>query len=130
MAQLEEVLSKFREVEGFQAIGVFSPQGEMVAEVNTTGNTMVELGALFNDVLLKAQKSTEIMGVGRGSMVHIEAPKAHLIARCLNEATDFAANAEGRAHVHMVLVISKEGNLAMAKMKMDSVIQEVAPAFR
>lgn len=130
MAELEEILEKFRDIEGFMAVGVFSPQGEMVSQVNASGVKLEELGALANDVLLKAQKATEIMGVGRGQMVHIEAPKAQLIARCLNEATDFATTAEGRAHVHMVLALNQEGNLAMGKMKMTSIIQDVAQLFR
>ncbi len=130
MGKIEDVLEKFKDVEGFNAVGVFSPNGEIAAQVNATGVKIDELGALANDVLLKSQKATEIMGVGRGQLVHIEAPKAHIIARCLNEATDFAASTEGRAHVHMVLTISKEGNLAMAKMKLESIIQEVAPMFR
>jgi CheY-like chemotaxis protein/predicted regulator of Ras-like GTPase activity (Roadblock/LC7/MglB family) len=130
MAEIKEILEKFKSVDGFQAVGVFSPQGELVAEVNTSGHKLSELGALANDVLLKAQKTTEIMGVGRGNMVHIQAPKAQIVTRCLNEATDFSATNSGRAHIHMVLVIEAEGSLAMGKMKMDAVIQELAPLFR
>ena len=130
MAEIKEVLGKFQDVDGFQAVGAFSPNGEMVAEVNPGGIKIAELGALANDVLLKAQKATEIMGVGRGQLVHIEAPKAHIIARCLNEATDFTASQTGRAHVHMVVVLSQDCNLAMAKMKITGVIQEVASFFR
>lgn len=130
MAEINEVLDKFKTVEGFQAAGAFSPQGEMVASVNPSGIKLDELGALANDVLLKAQKATEIMNVGRGQLVHVEAPKAHVLARCLNEATDFAATASGRAHVHMVVILEKEANVAMAKMKMDGIIQEIAEFFR
>jgi len=130
MADIKEVLEKFKTVDGFQAVGAFSPNGEMVAECNVNGTNLGEMGALANDVLLKAQKTTEIMNVGRGQLVHVEAPKAHVICRCLNEATDFAANASGRAHVHMVLILEKEGNVAMGKMKISSVIQEIAEFFR
>ncbi|MCP4374243.1 MAG: response regulator [Deltaproteobacteria bacterium] len=130
MAKISEILAKFKEVDGFQAVGVFSPNGEMVAEANVTGYKLAELGALANDILLKAQKTTEIMGVGRGNMCHIQAPKAQIIVRCLNEATDFAANQSGRAHIHMVLILGMEGNLAMGKMKLDGVIQDLAPHFR
>lgn len=130
MADIKEILEKFKVVEGFQAVGAFSPNGEIVAECNVSGINLGELGALANDVLLKAQKTTEIMNVGRGQLVHVEAPKAHVICRCLNEATDFASTASGRAHVHMVVIIGKEGNVAMAKMKVTSVIQEVAEFFR
>jgi len=130
MANITEVLEKFKVVDGFQAVGAFSSNGEMVAECNVNGVNLAELGALANDVLLKAQKTTEIMNVGRGQLVHVEAPKAHVICRCLNEATDFAANSAGRAHVHMVLILNKDGNVAMGKMKVSSVIQEVAEFFR
>ncbi len=130
MAEMAEVLEKFKMVDGFQAVGAFSPNGELVAECNLNGNNLAEMGALANDVLLKAQKTTEIMEVGRGQLVHVEAPKAHIICRCLNEATDFAANASGRAHVHMVLILEKEGNVAMGKMKITSAIQDIAEYFR
>lgn len=130
MAKLSEVLERFRDVEGFEAVGVFSPNGEMAASVSNGAVKLDELGAVANDVLLRAQKATDIMGVGRGNMVHVQAPKAQIIARCLNEATDFAATQSGRAHIHMVLVLGQEGNLAMGKMKLDAIIQEIAPAFR
>lgn len=131
MTQMHEVLEKLKVVGGFMAVGAFSSSGEMVAEVNSAGINLGELGAIANDVLLKAQKATEMMNVGRGQLVHIEAPKAHVVARCLNEATDFAATATGRAHVHMVLILDKEeGNLALGKMKMESVIKELAEFFR
>jgi len=130
MASIKESLEKFKAVEGFMAAGAFSPNGELVTELNVAGVNIAELGALANDVLLKAQKATEIMGVGRGQLVHIEAPKAHVFARCLNEATDFAATSAGRAHVHMVIVVDKEGNVAMSKMRLENIIMEVAEHFR
>jgi CheY-like chemotaxis protein/predicted regulator of Ras-like GTPase activity (Roadblock/LC7/MglB family) len=130
MSDINEVLEKFKVVDGFQAVGAFSPNGEMVAECNVNGSNLAEMGALANDVLLKAQKTTEVMNVGRGQLVHVEAPKSHVICRCLNEATDFASTASGRAHVHMVLILEKEGNVAMGKMKISSAIQEIAEFFR
>lgn len=130
MSDINAILEKFKVIDGFQAAGAFSPNGEMVAECNVNGTNLGEMGALANDVLLKAQKTTEIMNVGRGQLVHVEAPKAHVICRCLNEATDFASTASGRAHVHVVLILERDGNVAMGKMKVSSVIQELAEFFR
>lgn len=131
MAEIKEVLEKLKAVGGFMAVGAFTPNGEMVADVNVAGVNLGELGALANDVLLKAQKATEMMNVGRGQVVHVEAPKAHIICRCLNESADFSATAAGKAHLHMVLILNKEdGNIAMGKMRLESVIQEVAVFFR
>lgn len=125
-----EILGKFKVVDGFLAAGVFSARGELFAELNISNTKIAEIGALANDVLLKAQKATDIMEVGRGQMVHIEAPKAHLIARCLNEAANFTDNTTGKAHIHVVVAIKSDGNLAMAKMKLASIIAELAPLFR
>ncbi len=130
MGKIEESLEKFKDVEGFMAVGIFSPNGEMAAEVNNSGMKLDEIGALANDVLLKAQKATDLMDVGRGKTVHVDAPKAHIIARCFNENKDFSTTEAGKAHLHLVLIIDKDGNLAMAKMKIDSIINEVASAFR
>ena len=130
MSTIKEVLEKFKSIDGFQAVGAFSPNGELVAECNASSLKVAELGALANEVLLKAQKASEIMNVGRGQLVHVEAPKAHVICRCLNESTDFTATAAGRAHVHLVLILDADGNIAMGKMKMATIIQEVAEFFR
>ena len=130
MTQIDEILGRLKDVEGFMAVGVFTPNGEMAAQVNNSGIKLAEVGSLANDVLLKAQKATGLMDVGRGQTVHIEAPKAHIFARCLNENNDFSATEAGKAHVHLVLILAKDGNLAMAKIKLGSVIQEVAAAFR
>lgn len=130
MASIKESLEKFKAVDGFMAAGAFSPNGELVTELNAAGVNIAELGALANDVLLKAQKATEIMGVGRGQLVHIEAPKAHIFTRCLNESTDYAVTSSGRAHVHLVIVVDREGNVAMAKMRLENIIMEIAEHFR
>jgi hypothetical protein len=70
------------------------------------------------------------MGVGRGNQIQVAAPKANILVRCLNENTDFSANEPGRAHVHMMLILQPEGNLALGKIQLEKVIQQVAPFMR
>lgn len=123
-------LEAFKDVDGFIAAGAFTANGEMLADVSTSDIKLAELGSLANDVLLKAQKSTDIMGVGRGNLIHIIAPKANIIARCLNENTDYADNQPGRAHIHLVLVLGAEANIAMGKLRVDSVIAKIAEIIR
>ena len=130
MSKVEETLNKLRDIEGFMAVGVFTPNGELAAEVNTSNLKLAEIGSLANDVLLKAQKATDVMNVGRGQVVHVEAPKAHVIARCLNEADDFSQSQAGKAHIHLVMLLAKDANLAMGKIKLESIIHQVAESFR
>ncbi len=130
MGKVEESLSKMKDIDGFLAVGVFTPNGEMAAEVNVSNMQLAEIGSMANDVLLKAQKATDVMNVGRGNVVHVEAPKAHVFARCLNENTDFSKTEAGKAHIHVVMLLAKDANLAMGKIKMESITQEVAASFR
>lgn len=130
MSEVNDSVARLSDVEGFLAVGIFSPNGEMAAQLINSGLKLDEIGSLANDVLLKPQKATDMMDVGRGQVVHIEAPKAQILARCLNENTDFSSKEAGKAHLHMVLVLLKHGNLAMAKMKLCSIIQKYAGAFR
>lgn len=130
MGKLEDTLGRLAEIEGFMAVGIFTPNGEMAAQVNKSNLKLAEIGSLANDVLLKAQKATDIMNVGRGQVVHIDAPNAHVIARCHNENEDFSQTQSGKAHIHMVLLLSKDGNLAMGKMKLESVVKDAAVEFR
>ena len=130
MAKVEESLGKLKDIDGFLAVGVFTPNGEMASEVNVSNMKLAEIGSMANDVLLKAQKATDVMNVGRGNVVHIEAPKAHVFARCLNENTDFSKTESGKAHIHVVMLLAKDANLAMGKIKLESITQEVASSFR
>ncbi len=129
--EITAVLEKMTVVDGFKAIGVFSPSGEMVEKVNTADVDISEIGALANVVLLKARKVTDRLdGCGQGLQVHIEAPMIHVIACCLNESADFAETSSGTAHLHVVLILEKEGNLTMGKIKLQSIMKELSPMFR
>jgi CheY-like chemotaxis protein len=130
MSGMEDVLKKLQDISGFMAAGVFTPDGEMIASHANAGVSIAEIGALANDVLLKAQKATDIMAVGRGNFVSISAPRAVLLVRCLNENTDFSTTEAGRAHIHCALLLDPEGNIGLAKMQLEKAMQNLAPHAR
>jgi predicted regulator of Ras-like GTPase activity (Roadblock/LC7/MglB family) len=127
---IKEELGKFRDIEGFQAVAVFTANGEMVENVTKKKIDINNIGLHANNALLNAQKATEEMKVGRGNLMEIRAPQAVVMMRCLNEATDFSATKAGRAHFHTVVVLDPDGNAAMAKMILDSVVEKVAEELR
>ena len=128
--KMKEALSRLKDLDGFLAAGAFSAGGELLEQISMSDLHLPEVGALANDVLLKAQKSTDIMGVGRGNLIHVVAPKANILVRCLNENTDFAADEPGRVHVHLVLVMAPDGNIALGKMQIEKVIADLANSLR
>jgi len=123
-------LKEFAALEGFAGVSIFTPTGEALASLAGDGTHLKEVGVLANNVLLNAQKASIEMGTGRGQQVHVEAEKAHIFARCLNEGTDPLKSQPGKAHIHLVLVLKNDASIGLAKMRMNSVIEKLAEEFR
>ncbi len=123
-------LKELGSLDGFAGAGVFTPTGEPLAVVTAGTGFSKEIGILANNVLMNAQKASLEMGAGRGQQVHIEGEKAHILARCLNEGTDPLKSQPGKAHIHMVLALTNDSALGLAKMRVNSTIEKLAEDFR
>jgi len=127
---IKDHLQEFAGIEGFRAAAVFTAQGEMLESEVIGKFDIKSVGMYANNALLNAQKATDQMGVGRGNMVQIRAPQANILMRCLNEATDFAATKDGKAHFHTIVVMDPEGNMGMATMILDKIVGKIANDLR
>ncbi len=123
-------LKELTSIEGFAGAAVYTPTGEPMAMLAADGQHLKEVGVLANNVLLNAQKASIEMGTGRGQQVHVEAERAHILARCLNEGTDPLKSQPGKAHIHMVLVLKTDSSIGLAKLRLGSVIEKLAEDFR
>jgi DNA-binding response OmpR family regulator/predicted regulator of Ras-like GTPase activity (Roadblock/LC7/MglB family) len=130
MAKVDEIIAKMADVEGFLGAAIFSPQGELLAVSSVSKVDMEKVGVLANNTLLNAQKASLEMGTGRGQLVHIEAEKAHILVRCKNEGSDPVKSEPGKAHIHTALVLDKNGQVGMGKMRLNAAVEELAEHFR
>jgi FixJ family two-component response regulator/predicted regulator of Ras-like GTPase activity (Roadblock/LC7/MglB family) len=127
---IKDHLEEFQAIEGFKGVAVFTAQGEMIEGLAQGKVDVKTIGMFANNALLNAQKATDQMGVGRGNLMQIRAPEAVVLMRCLNEATDFAATKEGKAHFHAVVIMDPEGNTGMATMLLDKAVAKIAEELR
>ncbi len=129
---IQDRLKEFAAIDGFGGVGLFTPTGEALAIHEAAGSkaNLKMVGVLANNVLMNAQKASLEMGTGRGELVHVEAEHAHIIVRCLNEGTDPLKSQPGKAHVHLVLFLTTDASIGMAKMKVGSIIQSCAEECR
>lgn len=129
---VQEKLKEFAAIEGFGGVGIFTPAGESLAMFKSGEfkSDLKEIGVLANNVLMNAQKAARDMGVGRGQLVHVEADEAHFIVRCMNEGDDPLKSQPGKAHVHLVLILTDDSSIGMAKIKVNSIIKSLAEDFR
>jgi CheY-like chemotaxis protein len=126
----QEKIKEFTSIEGFGGVGIFTPSGESLAMLAGDKLSIKDVGVLANNVLLNAQKASLDMGTGRGQLVHVEAERAHIIVRCLNEGTDPLKSQPGKTHIHLVLVLTSDAAIGLAKMKVDKIINDLAEDFR
>ncbi len=129
MAAIDK-LKELASIDGFAGAAIYTPTGESMATLAADGQHLKEVGVLANNVLLNAQKASLEMGTGRGHQVHVEAERAHIFARCLNEGTDPIKSLPGKAHIHLVLVLKSDASIGLAKMRMGNVIEKLAEEFR
>ena len=129
---VQEKLESLRDLDGFKGVAVFTPRGELLADLQSP-DSEVDLkgaGALANNVLLNAQKASLEMGAGRGQLIQIDAQKTQFIVRCLNEGSHPLDCAPGKTHIHMVLALDHKTSVGMAERSVNQVIEKLAGDFR
>lgn len=127
---IQDKLKEFSSVDGFAGAGVFSANGESICLVgNTSQFPLQKVGAIVSTVLSNAQKACEEMETGREQMVHIATGKAQLLVKDFNESISpkFAA---GHPQPYLVLVLTTDASIGLAKMKMAAVMTKLADEVR
>lgn len=127
---IQEKLKELAAVDGFTGAGLFTPGGESLAVYSPGGTFTKEIGVLANNVLQNAQRASLEMGTGRGEQVHVQAEHAHILVRCLNEGSDPLKSETGKAHIHLVLALASGDAIGLAKMRINTVIEKLAPECR
>ncbi len=126
----QEKLEPFKSIIDFAGAGIFTPTGEPLVMLPAGELNLMEIAILANSILVNAQKASQDMGAGSCEMIHIETDRIHILVRCLNEGKDPFKVHPGKAHIHMVLVLSSEAGIGLAKLKMASIIKSLADDFR
>jgi len=129
---IQDKLKEFASIDGFDGVALYTPAGESIAILEASGSqhNLKKTGIMANAILLNAQKASMGMGLGMGDFVHIEKEQAHIIVECFNEGTDHMKTEPGKAHVHLVLVLKSDAGIGLAKMKVSSALQHLAPELR
>ena len=125
---IDDILQRFREIEGFQAVGVYTPSGEMLSSLNLSEKYMLEkVGLLTNAVLLNTQKAATEMHVGKGKRTIITTNEATIITQSFSEGTHPLKTEEGNMHFNIIAIFKLDVQLAVTKMKMDKIMYDIAP---
>lgn len=125
--ELVDKLQYFSPIEGFIGVGLFNSGRECMAVLAADPALIKRVGVLANQVFSDAEKVCT--DAGAITMVHIEADNANILVKCHNENTDPLKSEPGRAHIHIVLLLSSLANIGLAKLRMSAVIDELGEEF-
>lgn len=127
---IQDKLKDLSSLDGFAGVGVFSANGESISIVgNTNQFPLQKVGAIIGTILTNAQKACEEMETGREQMVHIATNKVHVLVKDFNESVHpkFAA---GRPQPYLVLVLTSDSSIGLAKMRAASVMAKLVDEIR
>lgn len=111
---IEEILKTLTEVKGYLGAGVFTPQGEILGgSTEISGIHFEEAGSVIHDTLSNSKTMAKNVGFGILDMIQLYSEIGIIFAKCYND---------GKLHFHTILVIKTDGNVAMAKLKLNKTV--------
>jgi predicted regulator of Ras-like GTPase activity (Roadblock/LC7/MglB family) len=115
---IDTVLDDLKSIKGYRAAGIMTHTGEMLAahSLDTKINFNV-VGATFNDIFRSAHEAAGKVGMGANNETQIVTPSGIIIMVCTGVSS--------AAHVHMIAIIDKDGNQALARMTMEKMSSKV-----
>ena len=115
---LEQHFDYLKSIKGFLAAGIMQFTGELLASHTVTDSIDLGIaGATFNDIFRSAHEVCTKIGLEAANELVLLTPKGIIVMLC--------TGVESKAHVHMITVLAKDGNQALAKMTME----KLAPAI-
>ncbi|MCW5211397.1 response regulator [Desulfobulbus sp. TB] len=112
---LESILQKLRGIKGYKGSGIMNFTGETIASDCLVANLdIASAGAVFNDVFRSAQETAATVGLHTCQELTLRT-KDCIIILC-------ASGAISAVPFHLIVILDKEGNQALAKMQLTKII--------
>lgn len=115
---LESHLAELKDIKGYKASGIMSFTGELL--VSDSVDTAVDLaftGATFNDIFRAAHTACEKIGLESCREASFATPKGTVLMRC--------SGTKSKVHCHIITIMAIDGNQALAKMKVDKMVDPI-----
>lgn len=110
-------LELFRGLNGYLGAGVFKPDGTMIRGTTEVSGVSFEIaGTLFHDAYLITDNRSKEAGFGKADMIQVNTATGIVFAKCYRDEN---------THFHTILVVRNGSNIAMAKMTLSKVMEEL-----
>lgn len=116
---LEEKLQELKSLNGYKASAVVDYSGAVLAydTVAVKAEDLAYSAATFNDIFRMSHKASKDLVLGAIKTMELLTEKDIVLMACSGE--------ESRLHLHMFLIMDKEGNRALGKMQLDRMLPKI-----
>jgi predicted regulator of Ras-like GTPase activity (Roadblock/LC7/MglB family) len=112
---IETILGELRGIKGYKGSGIMDFTGELLSSDTTDDNMDFELAsATFNDIFRGAHEAAGKVGLQATTEMILNTPNGIIIMLC--------SGIRSEPHLHLITVLEKDGNQALAKMTMNKLI--------
>ncbi|HEY6093839.1 MAG TPA: hypothetical protein VIU93_02690 [Gallionellaceae bacterium] len=111
---LETLLDEIKGVNGYMASAIMDFTGEMLASHSSSAAVDLQVaGATFNDIFRAAHAAAGKVGFKAASDLIVQTPGGAIVMMC--------TGVDEKAHLHLITILAKDGNQALAKMAMHKI---------
>jgi predicted regulator of Ras-like GTPase activity (Roadblock/LC7/MglB family) len=111
---LEALLDEIKGVNGYVASAIMDFTGELLTTHSTASTIDLQVaGATFNDIFRSAHAAAGKVGFKAANDLVIQTPEGVIVMMC--------TGVESKAHLHLITILAKDGNQALARMAMHKI---------
>ncbi len=115
---LEQHLQQLKDIKGYKASGIMHFTGDMLVSDSVDPNiNLAMVGATFNDIFRSAHEASKKIGLDACRETVIITPKGLIVMAC--------SGVESKAHVHLIGILSADGNSSLMKMQLAKLLPEI-----
>jgi len=128
-APLQDLLEKFARIEGFDSVGVFTPDGELVVKLGPENHNLQNIGALAKRIIAELRNPAGAASIAPDPMIRIETQNLYIFIRCHDGDADPSRPASQKARFYLVLVTTSASGAAMAGFLVNNLFSSLAAEF-
>ena len=112
---IETILGELRGIKGYKCSGLMDFTGEMLVQDSVDTSIDMDVAATtFNDIFRGAHEAAGKVGLQATTEMMLQTPNGVILMQC--------SGVRSEPHVHLICVLEKGGNHALAKMTMSKMV--------
>ncbi len=115
---MEATLEELRSIKGYKAAALMNYTGEVLAADSIDEDVDLDnVGAVFNDIFRSSHEAAGKVGLKVCTELTMKTPDGLIIMSC--------SGLDAAVHFHLIAILDKDGNQALAKMQLDKMIPKM-----